>query len=283
MAEIGFSNVSSVSSDLILALTQKELTTKAIIAPSVTDLSARATKGKFRISCPDTGSLTAVAKAEGVASTYQALTYTADQLDLDEHKQVPVKLEDKARIQAEPNVEFDIAKRSASAIVRDIETSLYTELKNVSAAAPDHIIQYTGAGNIVITQTDILEARKLLNDQNVDLDDRFLLINPKQEKEMLLIADFVRADAYGNANGLKNGQFGTIYGMPVLISTTVTVNESMVYHRGHVAWAMQQGMKFEKQRADLSELSDEFSLSVLYGQKVLKSGLMGVLINSTGA
>ena len=79
-----------------------------------------------------------------------------------------------------------------------------------------------------------------------------------------------------------NGEVGRLYGMAVVVSTTVPADEAMVYHRDHCAWAMQQAPKFERDR-DIKGLKDEYALSMQYGVKVLRSGIYGVRLNVTGA
>lgn len=281
MAQIKKADIKA--SDLILSQVQKELTTTAIIAPTVMNLSSRARKGIDRITIPDAGSLSAVDKVADTASAWQGLTYSGDVLLLDKHKHVPVKIEDIASIEADHELETDVIMRMSSAMVRQIETDLLTQIKLTSAAAPDHRQQYANTPTDTIQATDIRLARRLLNDQNVPQDNRYMLINPTQEQAMLGISDFIEAQKFGEAVQ-ATGIIGRVYGFWVKMTTTITTaSETVFYHGSHVAWALQQAMKYETKRASLDQLADEFSLSAKYGSKVLKSGVQGVLFNSTGA
>ena len=99
---------------------------------------------------------------------------------------------------------------------------------------------------------------------------------------MLDIADFVRADAYGSAGGLINGEVGRVYGYRVVVSTSAAAAEALMYHRDHTAYAIQRMPKFETDR-DVPNQSDQYALSLHYGVKALRSGIYGVFFNDDGA
>jgi len=276
MADMGFTEVSATTEEIVSSLIQDELIAKSILIPTVTDFSNMAEKGVNVIKVPRAGSFTADSKSENTPLVAQIITYATDDLALDQHKAIQVRLEDFANIKAKPDVVADIISRMGSKLALDIDEFLYERLKEASAAAPDHRIAYAGSS---IAQEDILEARKLLNDQNVPMDNRFLLINPASEKSMLLIDDFVRADSYGDARGLRNGELGRIYGMTVLMSTVVGTLESIVYHTSAVGYARQISADFETDR-DSPNLATLYSLSNLYGAVTFDSGKRQVLVGT---
>ena len=121
-----------------------------------------------------------------------------------------------------------------------------------------------------------------MNVQKCPLDGRFLVVSPDQEKSLLLVSDFVRADQYGSSEGLKNGELGRIYGMTVLMHTELAGVDTLVYQQSHVGFAMQKGAEFETDK-DLKAVSDEFLLHQFYGVKVLDAGKRGVWFDGAGA
>lgn len=279
---MGVTETSATGADLVAAMVQKQLIAKAKLMFTVQDESARAVKGAKSVSFPRTGDLTPVAKAENVDSEAIALTYAADQLTLDQHYQAYVKLEDKADIQSVLNVESDILERASAGMAKLMDTKIYTVLKaGASASNPDHIIDHYGSSG-AITRTKILQARKLLDDQNVPDDDRFLVVNPEQEAELLDIDGFVDADKYGSTSAKLNGEIGRLFGFTVIKTTICEANVSLYYHRSACAFARQMEPKWEKDRS-LAALSNEYSLSALYGAKILDSGKRNVTANATGS
>lgn len=82
-----------------------------------------------------------------------------------------------------------------------------------------------------ITKEDILAARRILMGQDMwspVTGSKNMAITPGQEEDMLLIDEFVRADAYGNSR-IPSGAIGTIYGLTVWVrSRAVTTTNADV-------------------------------------------------------
>lgn len=280
--DMGVTETSATGSDLIAAMVQKQLIAKAKIVFTVQDESSRAQPGSKSVSFPRTGDLDPVEKVENTASYSQALTYAADKLTLDQHFQTFVRLEDKADVQSEADVEGDIMERSGSGMAKKFDSYVYGVLKaGASASAPDHIVDHYSASG-AITRTKILAARKLLNDQNCPDEDRFMLISTEQEAELLDIDQFVSAEKYGSREALLNGELGRIYGFTVIMTTVCEANVTLYYHRSACAFARQIDPKWETSR-NLSLLANEYSLSGLFGAKILDSGKRNVTANATGS
>ena len=280
MAEIGVTEVAAVQQEVVANVVQEVLKQESILIPTVDDWSRFSVKGAKSVKAPRRTQFASADKAENTNLTAQEITFSADTINLDKHKAIYAKLERIAGMQAMPDVEAEILVEQAKELALQVDKDIITELKAVSAAGPDHLLDYATPGG-PIAQTDILEARRLLNIQKVPMDNRFLLISPDQEKAMLLIQDFVRADSYGNANGLMNGELGRIYGFTVLMHTELSAVDSLIYHKSHVGYARQMEPEF-RQDFDLASASDEFLLHTIYGVETLDSGVRGVYFNCTG-
>ena len=280
--EIGVTEIDAVSQDVVANVVQQVLKQESILIPTIDDWSRFATKGAKSVQAPRRTQFAADDKSENTDLTAQVLTFSADAILLNKHKAIYAKLERIAGMQAMPEVQAEILIEQAKELALQADKDIIVELKLVKTAAPDHLLDYANTPTDTVQQTDILEARKLLNIQKAPLQDRFLLISPDQEKAMLLISDFVRADTYGNANGLMNGELGRIYGFTVLMHTELAVVDTIAYHKSHVGWASQMAPEF-RQDFDLKSVSDEFLLHAVYGTKVLDGGVRGVYFNGTGA
>lgn len=282
MAEISYTETQATAQALVASIVQETLKQKGVLMPTVSDYSSFAVKGAKSVAVPRRTQFAAAAKAENTALTAQEITFAVDTIDLNLHKAIYAALERAPDMQANVAVQAEMIQEMANELSLQVDKDIITQLKLASAAAPDHRIQYANSPTNTIQQTDILEARRLLNVQKVSMDNRFLVISPDQEKAMLLISDFVRADSYGNAGGLMNGELGRIYGFTVLMHTELAAVETLVYHKSHVAYASQIAPSFDTDK-DLKNVSDEFLLHMLYGVKVLDSGKRGVLFNTAGA
>lgn len=279
--EIGKTEIDAVAAELIASVVQDVLKQQSILLPTITDYSMFADAGAKSVSIPKRTQFTQNDKAENTDLTAQTLTFTADKILLDKHKAIYAKLERIAGAQASVQVSNEILMEMAAELALQIDKDLITELKLASAAAPDHKLDYVDSVGNVIAQADILEARKLLNIQKVPMADRFMVISPAKEKEMLSIASFVEADKYGSAGGLINGELGRVYGFTVLMHTELADNDALFYHKSAVGFARQLSPEYAT-NFELKSVSQEYLLHHLYGAKVLDSGKRQVYFNGTG-
>ena len=280
--EIGLTEVTAASQDIVANIVQTVLKQESILMPTVSDYSRFAVAGSKTVKVPKRTQFAAADKTENTSLTNQVLTFTTDDIALTKHKAILATLERIAGVQANVNVASEILVESAKELALQIDKDLIVQLKLVSTAAPDHLLDYSNTPTDTILQTDILEARRLLNTQIVPMSDRFMVISPDQEKAMLLISDFVRADAYGNAGGLINAEIGRVYGFTVLMHTQLAGNQSLFYHKSHVGMAMQMAPQYAT-NFDLPSVSDQYLLHELYGMIVLDAGKRGVFFNGTGS
>ncbi len=271
MADMGVTETSATAVDVISAMVQKQLIAESVISATILDETARVAPGAKSVAFPKTGDLDPAVKAENTGTTAQVLTLDKDTLLLDKHYHTLVVLEDNADVQSVVNIQEEIVNRAFKGMSKQIDTAIYNVLKaGASTSNPDHTLAGFAA-NATLSLTMILEARKLLNIQNVPMGDRYLLISPYQEAEMLAISDFISAEKYGSNDILLNGQIGRVYGFKVLMTTVCEDNVAIWYHNTAAAWARQIAPKWEKDR-DLDKLADKYSLSYSYGVKALDGG-----------
>ncbi len=276
----GITETVATAIDVVGAILQAELVQNSVLLPTVMDYSSWVVPGANTVKVPNAGSFTAGDKVENTASDFQALTFATDDIELSVYKHIVAEVEDRAKEQAAVDVEGEYIRRMATAMVEAIESSIAGVIVK---SANDIQLSATGAvANDSIAKVDILEARKDLDDLKVPQSDRFLVIPPAQEKVMLQIDDFVDASKYGSTEAIQNGELGRIFGMKVIKTTSLSSDtEAVIYHRSHAAFARQLAPKFEKQRASLSKLADELSLSLLYGVKQLDSGNRGIYLDES--
>lgn len=276
MAQIGLTEVSATSMEVVASIVQDTLKQEAKLLPLISDYSAMAMKGVNIVSVPRRNVFAAADKAENTALSAQELTFAVDQISLAKNKAIYAALERVAALQATPNIEAEILMEMAKELALQVDKDIAAQLLLASASSPDHRVAFAGSD---VAQADLLDARYLLNVQNVPMNDRYLGIAPDQEKALLAISDFVRADAYGSAGGLVDGEIGRIYGMRVVMSNVFTAARAIVWHKSAVGFAQQMAPEF-KTNEDLKNTAKEYALQHIYGVAVLDSGKRQVLLGS---
>jgi len=284
MAEIGVTEVSATSQDYVSALVQMTLKEKSHLIATVTDYSSQAGPGAKSVKVPRRSQFAAADKIENTNLTSQELTFAVDTISLNKHKAIYAKLERIAEAQSVPQVQAQIITEMAEELALQLDKDIFTQLKLVSTAAPDHLLDFADTAGDKLAIADFGTARSLLRKQNVPMMDGSLycLISPDQEKNMLNIANFISAEQYGGREALLNGEIGRVFGFKILVSTILAGVDALFYHSSHVGWALQGAPEF-KQDYSLQSVSDEFLLNQIYGVNALDSGKRGVYFNGTGS
>lgn len=276
MADMGLTEVSATVQQTVADMVQEYLIQEAVLMERVMNIPSK--PGEDRVKIPRSGDdFTADTKAENTALTAQTITYTTDDLLLDKHKAVQVRLEDIANVQSMIEVLPDIIPRMVKTLALDIDTQIVVQLEAASAAAPDHRLAYDNATSL--GKTDLLNARQLIHEQNLRFNECFIGVSPASEKNLLAIDDFVHVDKYGSSDGLVNGELGRLYGARVVMSNEFDDAKTIVWHPTAVAFSRQVQPKFETDR-DLPNLADLVSLSHLYGTIVLDAGVRQVVLGT---
>jgi N4-gp56 family major capsid protein len=277
MADMGLTEVAATVQETVSSMVQEYLIQEAVLMPLVMNIPSM--PGEDRVKIPRSGDdFTADTKAENTSLTAQTLLYTTDDLLLDKHKAVQVRVEDRADVQSMINLLNDIVPRMVKTLALDIDTSIVAQLVQASAAAPDHRLAY--ANTTSLGKSDLLAARVLIHQQNLKFNECYIGVSPASESDLLAIDDFVHVDKYGaNATGLNNGELGRLYGARVIMSNEFADNATVIWHPSACAFSRQVNPKFEDDR-DLPNLATLYSLSHLYGTVVLDSGVRQVLLGS---
>jgi N4-gp56 family major capsid protein len=277
MANIATTQTTDVAQTIVSQYVQQYLWQNAILINTVTDRSSEALPGVKTIDFGKRTQLSAVTKNANTAMTSTNFTWSVDPLSLDKHEAVYTVLEDYADIESAMSQEPAILESSTEALLTLLEGNIYTAL---AAAIAAQRVKFKTQDNLSLA--DVLNARKILNKANVPLMDRWMAINPDQEEQVLQLNNFTHADKYGGGNmPLVNGEIGRVYGFRVVVTNNVTSSTVLCYHRSHVAFARQLGLRFENQRK-LSEAATEYLMQQKYGLKTLDAGKRAVLINNSG-
>ena len=288
MAAFSTAQTGSLEMELILSIVQEELVRSAKLRPTVLDYSAQAGKGVKQINIPryDSHFSSPTAQTDAGAVNQQTVDFATDDLALSDWRTIPYTVGDRVSTQSMVDLEAELAASAGRAMGNYLDDKIIEQLKLASSAAPDHIQQLSGTdqdsnANQAITIADIAKARRLLNEQNVSNEDRFLLVSPKQEFEMLNIENFISAEKYGAREALLEGEIGRVFGFRVMVHNGLSDNDVIAYQKGAVAIAVQQDMRFEAQR-QVQKGQTDYAFHMLAGYQVLEEGRKQVYFNATG-
>jgi hypothetical protein len=262
----------------ISSLAQSFLIQQSILLPTVTNYSSLAVPGASSIKLPRSGGFTVNAKAENVAASAQVITYAADTITFT-HNEVQFLIEKLAAKQSVVDVVSDAVMKATKALSLQVDAQILTELNLASSSNPDHQIVFLDTATDVAAKGDVLAARKLLVQQNVNPRECFLGFGAEKEAELLALADFVQAERYGSNMPIMNGEIGMIYGMKVIIHTSIT-DYMLAWHPSAVGYAFSQNIELDFDK-DLANIGTRYSLDYIGGAKVLDSGKRCVKVDST--
>jgi N4-gp56 family major capsid protein len=140
-------------------------------------------------------------------------------------------------------------------------------------------VAYTsGSSNAAnIADAGIRTAIQLLDDQDVPMDGRSLVVPPVARNSMLGINRFTEQAFKGNGSTLMNGEFGDIYGIKVFVSTncdtaagnTATDRVALMFHRDSMVLVEQMGVRAQTQYKQ-EYLGTLFTADTLYGVAELR-------------
>ena len=133
----------------------------------------------------------------------------------------------------------------------------------------------------VFTDLAFREAVKLLDDADVPMDNRFLVIPPSVRSTIMGIDRYVSSD-FVDGRGVANGKIGSLYGIDIFVSTNCPVIETaaantagddvrgcILGHKDAFVLAEQQAVRSQTQYKQ-EWLSNLFTSDSIYGVKVLR-------------
>ena len=134
---------------------------------------------------------------------------------------------------------------------------------------------YTGNSDNAsdITDAGIRKMILTLDNADVPMDNRVMVIPPVAANELLSINRFTEQQFIGNGDAIKTGKIGMIYGMDVFISnnapTVGTSRVGVMMHKDALVLAEQVGVRSQTQYKQ-EYLGDLFTSDTIYGVATLR-------------
>ena len=269
--------------------------TNLVVANVVTKLSHKGKKGDtIHIPVPARGS--ASAKAVNTQVTLSAATNSVINVSIDKHYEYSKLIEDIAEVQALASMRKFYTDDAGFALATQVDDDLVTLWEglnsgtvggsNAAAWETAYIgstgtTAYTGNSSNAADITDAgLRALILkLDNANVPMDNRSLIIPPIVSSDLLALNRFTEQAYIGSGDAIKTGKIGQIYGIDVLVSTntptTTTANTATdrvgcLLHKDALVLAEQVGVRSQTQYKQ-EYLGDLFTSDTIYGVAELRN------------
>jgi len=224
------------------------------------------------INIPEMSLISATGKDAGSDVTYDATATTTTQLAINKHKYVGKLFEDVALIQSEADLVAKYSRMMGEALARQVDADIWAELDGLNQSID------LSADN-TLTAAVFESALANLGENDVPYMDGecAMVVNPTLFADILnpsagIAQYFIRNDAVGEGNkGLRSGMVGSLYGIDVYMSNTVSsaladgTVSGAIFHKSACAFASQQEVRVQS----------EYSIDAL-GTKVVSDLLYGV-------
>ena len=275
-------------SDEVIAGYKKNL----VLGNLVTKINHSGKKGDtIHIPAPVRGS--ANAKAANTQVVLQGDTHSVVNLSIDKHHEYSVVIEDITETQALSSLRRFYTDDAGYALATQVDDDLFTIMEGLqggtvggSGAALWEKAVIGGHGATLYTgnssnATDITDAgiRTMilkLDNADVPMDNRSLVLPPIAMNDMLGINRFTEQAYIGDGSAIKTGKIGSIYGIDVYISSNCpSINSDaqrvgLMIHKDAVALVEQLSVRSQTQYKQ-EYLGDLFTSDTIYGVGELRN------------
>lgn len=269
--------VPQIWQDEIIAAYKKNL----VVANLIKKMNFKGKKGDS-VTFPAPGRGAASAKTVESAVTMQQMTGNGITVNIDKHYEYSRLIEDLAEVQSLSSLRRFYTDDSGYALATQIDTDLLNNFSKAQGGAGnatwdkaviggDGSTNYTsGAANSsAITDAGIRKVIQTLDDNDVPMDGRSLVIPPVARNTMLGLARFTEQAFVGNGDSIRNGQIGDVYGVKVYVSTncptaTGGARIAVMFHPEYGVLIEQLGIRVQTQYKQ-EYLATLLTADTLYG------------------
>ena len=276
--------IPEVWSDEIIAAYKKNL----VAANLFKKMSMKGKKGDvMHFPSPARGS--AAVKTASSQVTLIAESGTEKTVTINQHYEYSRLIEDFAEVQALSSLRRFYTDDAGYALATRIDTSLIELGRGAQAGsgtaaytkaylAGDGSTLYVDGTNVgtALTDAGLRRAIQRLDDSDVPMDGRFLIVPPSTRNTMMGLARFTEQAFVGDGGTIRNGQIGDVYGVKVFVTTnadtatTTTTRVALLAHPEAFVLVDQLGVRVQTQYKQ-EYLGTLFTADTLYGCAELRN------------
>jgi len=278
----GATFIPEIWSDEIIASYKKNL----VAANLVKKMAFKGKKGDaVHIPSPTRGN--ASVKAASTQVTLIAATETEVVVNIDKHYEYSRLIEDIVEAQALSSLRQFYTDDAGYALARQVDTDLVRLGRGVQGgdgtaaytgafSGADGTTAYTGTAG-ALTDAAIRRSIQRLDDNDVPMDNRFLIVPPSTRNTLMGINRFTEqafVGEVGAANTIRNGEIGNVYGIPVFVTSNADAATDgdricLLAHKDFAVLVEQMGVRSQTQYKQ-EYLGTLFTSDMLYGVKELR-------------
>lgn len=276
--------IPEVWSDEIVAAYKKNL----VAANLIKKMNFKGKKGDtVHVPAPTRGD--ASAKAAGAQVTLIAATEGEKTVSINQHWEYSRLIEDIVEAQALSSLRQFYTDDAGYALARKVDSVLVqlgrkanggdgTAAYTGAYSGADGTTAYTGTAG-ALTDAAIRRSIQRLDDNDVPMDGRFLIVPPSTRNTLMGIARFTEqafVGEQGSANTIRNGEIGNVYGIPVFVTTNADAATDgdricLMAHKDFAVLVEQMGVRTQTQYKQ-EYLGTLFTADVLFGADELRDG-----------
>jgi hypothetical protein len=295
----GANFIPEVWSDDVIAGYKKHL----VLAALVSRINHKGKKGDIiHIPAPVRGS----ASAKSANNVVTLVTSTADevQVAINKHYEYSFLVEDILEVQGMASLRRFYTDDAGYALATQVDSDLrdLAATWNSGTAYSGAVIgsdgstayDGSGAGNgAALADAGLRRVIQTLDDSDVPMRDRFLVIPPVEKRRLLGVTRFTEqafTGEQGSGNSIRNGLVGDVYGIPVYVSSNCATIESLnsipfrvclMFQKDSLVLAEQMGVRTQSQYKQ-EALGHLVTADRLYGVKTLRAtGCRAIVVPSS--
>ena len=274
--------IPEIWSDEIVATYKKSL----VAANLIKKMNFKGKKGDtVNIPVPTRGS--ASAKAANAQVNLNVATENNIPVLINKHFEYSRLIEDIVDVQALASMRQFYTDDAGYALAKQVDTSVIQLGRGVNGGdgTADYTGAYSGADGTTaytgtagaLTDAAIRRTIQRLDDQDVPMEGRFLIVPPSSRNTLMGLARYTEqafVGESGSANTIRNGEIGNLYGIPVFVSSnadTATDGDriALMGHKDFAVLVEQMGIRSQTQYKQ-EWLGTLFTSDTLYGVKELR-------------
>lgn len=171
-------------------------------------------------------------KVAGHPVNYQSFSENRWTMIVNRYKEVSFAIDRLTEVQSQNDLRAIYTERAGFALARDIEYALLAERATINGYNSGSNVLTSGAP---FDYTDFLAACEILELANVPRNALKLIVSVKQHKSLLTQDEFINNDYSRIGTLSSNGNVGSIFGVPVYVTTSLTTNSTTGFYNGDSA------------------------------------------------
>jgi N4-gp56 family major capsid protein len=276
--------IPEIWSDEVVATYKKNL----VAANLIKKMNFKGKKGDA-VHIPKPGRGSANAKALNTQVTLNTDTATEVIVNIDQHWEFSIMIEDIVSAQALASMRQFYTDDAGYALARKVDSLILELGRGVNGgdgtaaytgaySGADGTTAYTGTAG-ALTDAAIRRSIQRLDDSDVPMDGRFLIVPPSTRNTLMGIDRFTEqafVGEVGGGNTIRSGEVGNVYGVPVFVSSNADAATDgdricLLGHKDFAVLVEQMGVRTQTQYKQ-EYLGDLFTADTLFGVKELRDG-----------